>query len=236
MTFENITVAGTHNAILGMRNPMMSHSKSDTVLANNPRVDGRDGEVIIGPNDNDLATRLIRAGSPHRKFLRQIFVAVDICKAPAYWMHEFATYKVGTTLDCSSTMHKIMSRPLDASDFEPSSTPVGVYLLGDVIEALNVQRENYLTSKARAEQAEKEGRDEVAVAARAAMECEFLDMKRMLPHSYLYERLTWTANYEVLVSIWKWRHNHRLPVWHTFCADFIEKLPHAEWILEAARR
>lgn len=201
VTFENIEVAGVANALHGMRNPMMSHDRSTPEA------------------DEELAMRLIRGGSPHRKFLRQVFVGVDICKAPSYWLHEFATYKVGTTLDCSSTMHKIMSRPLTADDFEAPETAIGRTVLGDVLQMLNLCRDGY-------------------VASESASEGEgwFLDMKRMLPGSYLYERMTWTANYEVLANIWKWRHNHRLPVWRTFCTDFIEKLPHANWILEAARQ
>lgn len=219
MFFENVEVAGVANAIRGMRNPMMSHDKSDTGLKQMDYT--MDDRVAVGPNDAELAMRLIRGGSPHRKFLRQVFVSVDICQAPAYWMHEFATYKLGTTLDSSSTMHKIMSRPITEHDFEAPETDLGRAVLRDTIEALNICRDNYLLSKG-------DGKKLVA-------EEEFRDMKRMLPHSYLYERLTWTANYEVLANIWKWRHTHRLPVWHVFCTQFIEKLPHAEWILEAAK-
>jgi len=209
MTFENIEVAHILGAIRGMRNPMMSHAKSDSWS-------DVSGHVTIGPEDAKLARALIRGGKPHRKFLRQISVMVDICKAPAYWMHEFATYKVGTTLDCSSTMHKITSRPLTKDDFEMPETDLEKAHLGDVIEALNICRENYLLAKS-------EGNDLLA-------EMDFRALKRMLPHSYLYERLTWTCSYENLLDIWEWRHTHRLPVWHLFCEDFIEKLPYAGWI------
>lgn len=203
MNFENIEVAGIASALRGMRNPMMSHAKAT------PEADG------------ELAMKLIRGGSPHRKFLRQVFVGVDICQAPSYFLTEFSTYKIGTTLDCSSTMHKIMSRPLTAEDFEDPETDLGRAVLGDMVQALNICRDNYLLDKGDGKTLDAEEK--------------FRDMKRMLPHSYLYERLTWTANYEVLANIWKWRHAHRLPVWHHFCTQFIEKLPHAEWILEAAK-
>jgi hypothetical protein len=204
MTFENIEVSHIRHALRGMRNPMSGWDKSDST------------DESVGPRDDDLAKRLIRAGQPHRKFMRQISVIVDICKMPAYLMHEFATYKVGTTLDCSSTMHKITSRPLTYEDFEKTETTGEFNIIGDVIAALNTARGDYLRFK-------ESGNVEAAEKA-------FRSMKRMLPHSYLYERLTWTCSYENLVEIWKWRRGHRLPAWHQFCEDFIEKLPHAEWI------
>lgn len=205
MTFENVYVGNFQNALRGMRNPMSGWMKSDT-----------DG-VVVGKEDQKLADRLVKAGPPHRKFLRQIFVSVDILKAPAYWMHEFATYKVGTTLDCSSTMHKLTSRPLEDGDFEIPESDVERCELTHTIQALNRCRQFYLLAK------ENGGTEEA--------ERYFRMMKRVLPHSYLYERLTWTANYEVLRNIWKWRHNHRLPVWRQFCEDFIERLPGAKpWI------
>ena len=219
MFFENVEVAGVANAIRGMRNPMMSHDKSDT---REKQMDyTMDDRVAVGPNDAELAMRLIRGGSPHRKFLRQIFVSVDICQMPLYMLIEFDTYQVGTTKDSSSTMHKIMSRPISENDFEEPETALGKAMLRDTVEGLNVCRDNYLLDKGDGKKLNAEE--------------EFRDMKRMLPASYLYERITWTANYEVLANIWKWRHAHRLPVWHVFCTQFIEKLPHAEWILEAAK-
>lgn len=206
MTFENVYVGNFQNALRGMRNPMSGWLKSDT-----------DG-ICVGKEDQKLADRLVKAGSPHRKFLRQIFVGVDILKAPAYWLHEFATYKVGTTLDCSSTMHKLTSRPLGDLDFESPETDVERCELSHTIRALNKCRQFYLLAK------DSGGTEEA--------ERYFRMMKRTLPHSYLYERLTWTANYEVLRNIWKWRHNHRLPVWRQFCEEFIESLPGAkDWIV-----
>ena len=206
MTFENIEVSHIRHALRGMRNPMSGWDKSDST------------DESVGPQDDELAKRLIRAGQPHRKFMRQISVIVDICKMPAYLMHEFATYKVGTTLDSSSTMHRITSRPLTLEDFEDPETDAEREHLDRTIEALNAAREDYIRLKP-AEDSESEDAEKA-----------FRSMKRMLPHSYLYERLTWTCSYENLVEIWKWRHNHRLPAWRQFCEDFIEKLPHAEWI------
>lgn len=96
--FEQIEVWGIKHAIRGMRNPLNSWERSDTVF---------DGDkMCLGENDVDLMTRLIRGGAPHRKFLRQIFVSVDIT-APLYWWKEFDTYKVGTTANsCSTIIHR----------------------------------------------------------------------------------------------------------------------------------
>lgn len=210
MEFKNIEVSHLQHALRGMRNAMSGWDKSDTRVI--------DGAVIVGESDRDLARRLIKAGTPHRKYMRQISVIVDICKMPAYLMHEFATYKVGTTADSSSTVHKITSRPLTLDDFEEPETQPEALHLGDTIETLNVARVNYLNAKGRGnlEEAEK----------------LFRSMKRMLPHSYLYERITWTCSYENLIEIWRWRRNHRLPAWHEFCEKFIAKLPYSEFITE----
>ena len=211
MEFKNIEVSHMAHALRGMRNAMSGWDKSDTV-------DGDGSMPLVGPSDTDLARRLIKAGAPHRKFMRQISVIVDICKMPAYLMHEFATYKVGTTADSSSTTHKITSRDLTPDDFEEPETELERMQLMETINALNLARMRYLDAKAA-------GNKELA-------ERVFRSMKRMLPHSYLYERITWTCSYENLIEIWRWRRNHRLPAWHEFCEKFIAKLPYSEFITE----
>ena len=134
MKFENIRVMNFENALCGMRNPKESWSLSDSYFgfesADNvsERTNGqdyqilhRDGDIVefasIGPNDMKLAQQLIKAGSEHRKFMRQIFVSVDIT-APIYWWKEFDTYKVGTVANSTSTMHKLMSKPITIDCFE----------------------------------------------------------------------------------------------------------------------
>lgn len=211
MEFINIEVSHMAHALRGMRNAMSGWDKSDT----------RDNDgwlVVVGKSDRELAHRLIKAGAPHRKFMRQISVIVDICKMPAYFMHEFATYKVGTTADSSSTMHKITSRPLTLGDFEAPETELEKLQLEQVVRSLNIARDYYLRDK---DAGDKE-----------AAERHFRSMKRMLPHSYLYERITWTCSYENLIEIWRWRRNHRLPAWHEFCEKFIAKLPYSEFITD----
>lgn len=106
---ERTNVMNFENAIRGARNPMNSWDRMDSVYDEN-------GNIVIGPNDLDLARRLVKAGSDHRKFMRQIFVSVDIT-APLYWWKEFDTYKVGTTANSCSTMHKIHAKSFDRDDF-----------------------------------------------------------------------------------------------------------------------
>ena len=129
MKFENTEVYGFKRALKGMRNPLESWGKNDTVEEN--------GKVVIGENDLDLAQRLIKSGSEHRKFMRQIFVSVDIT-GPLYWWKEFDTYKVGTTANSTSTMHKLASTPITAECFEiddyNSELDYDGTKLGDVID------------------------------------------------------------------------------------------------------
>ena len=108
MKFENTSVMNFENSFRGLRNPLESWRKNDTVEEN--------GKVIIGENDLNLAQRLIKSGSEHRKFMRQIFVSVDIT-GPLYWWKEFDTYKVGTTANSTSTMHKLASTPITTFPF-----------------------------------------------------------------------------------------------------------------------
>ena len=110
MKFENTEVWGFEHALRGMRNPKNSWNKSDSYYDDN-------NNFVIGENDMKLAQSLIKAGSEHRKFMRQIFVSVDIT-APDYWYKEFSTYKVGVVENSTSTMHKIMSKPFTADMFE----------------------------------------------------------------------------------------------------------------------
>lgn len=110
MKFENTEVWGFEHALRGMRNPKNSWNKSDSYYDDN-------NNLVIGENDMKLAQTLIKSGSEHRKFMRQIFVSVDIT-APLYWWKEFDTYKVGTTANSTSTMHKLATTPITLDCFE----------------------------------------------------------------------------------------------------------------------
>ena len=131
MRFENTEVYGFKNALRGMRNPMNSWDKSDSKSVYPATIDGKDDlnghHYLIGENDMRLAQQLIRAGSEHRKFMRQIFVSVDIV-APLFWWKEFDTYKVGTVRNSCSTMHKIHVKSFEKDDF----THIGIDKVGDI--------------------------------------------------------------------------------------------------------
>lgn len=133
MKFENTRVYGIERALYGMRNPKESYHLSDTehgIEFIDNIISGRLSDAVIlfesndfceyikiGPNDMDLCKRLIKGGSEHRKFLRQIMVSVDIT-APLYWFKEFDTYKVGTVANSTSTMHTIEKSPITIDNFE----------------------------------------------------------------------------------------------------------------------
>ena len=198
LTIERGSVMNFDNAIRGARNPMTSWSRSDSYYK-------EDGTFVFGPNDLDLARRLARAGSDHRKYLRMIFVSVDVT-APLYWWKEYDTYKVATVANSTSTMHKIAAKPFELDDFSHDHmTPGTLKVLEGVVEELEKIRLKYVESK------QKE---------------DWYDMIQLLPSSYNQMR-TLTFNYETLINIYASRRHHKLAEWHTFC-DWIESLPYAE--------
>lgn len=131
MKFEHTEVFNIEGALRGMRNPLASWHKSDSAWVQ-PNIYEDEPHYEIGENDMNLAQRLIAGGSEHRKFLRQIMVSVDIT-APLYWWKEFDTYKVGTTANSTSTMHKLASTPITLDCFEigdlERELPVGMWAM-----------------------------------------------------------------------------------------------------------
>lgn len=197
---ENTEVYGWKAAIRGMRNPMNSWDKSDTLF---------DGDMFcMGDNDLKLMKRLAKAGSDHRKFLRMITVTVDIT-APIYWVAEHDTYKIGTTRNSCSFMHRGTAKKFELSDFSFENSETARELRRTITK-LNKLRTKYI-----------ETRDESVFRA----------IRQLLPSGYNV-RYTWHANYEVLANIYFARRNHRLPEWHTFC-DWILTLPYFEDIINA---
>ena len=196
------SVMNLENAIRGARNPMNSWAKSDSAY-------DEDGNYVLGENDIGLGMRLCRAGSDHRKFIRQIFVSVDIL-APLYWWKEFATYKVGTVANSTSTMHKIQAKSFSRDDFSHDHmSETALRCLDSVIACLEEQRLQFLETKEKS---------------------YWYDMIQLLPSSYNQLR-TVTLSYEVLTNIYYARRFHKLDEWHTLCA-WIESLPYAkEFIL-----
>lgn len=200
---ERTAVMNLDNAIRGARNPMNSWDKSDSYY-------NEKGEFVLGAVDLDFGKRLCRAGSDHRKFIRQILVSVDIT-APLYWWKEFDTYKVGTVANSCSTMHKIHTKPFGREDFScDRMDEEGLRVLDGVIEYLEQERQRFC--------ANKEDRQ------------PWHNMIQLLPTGYNQMR-TVTLNYENLINIYYARRNHKLGEWHVLC-DWIRSLPYAEdWIL-----
>ena len=217
---ENIAVWGFEHAIRGMRNPMNSWDKSDSY--HNYSVEYKeDGEEVhhpyyrIGAADLDLMKRLYKAGTEHRKYLRQIFVSMDIT-APLYWWKEFDTYKICTTSNSCSTMHKISDKEFELDDFSHEhlyTDRLSAYcpeeMLTKQLETLNFWRSRYLETKNKS---------------------DWWQMIQLLPSSY-NQRRTITMNYENVVTIIKQRTGHKLDEWNTF-VDELNRLPYITMIME----
>ena len=202
MKFEHTWTGNFENAFRGMRHPLESYAKSDSAFSSNC--------VALGENDLALAQRLITAGSPHDKFMRQIFVSVDIT-APLYWFKEADTYKVGTTANSTSTMHRLASTPITLDCFETddfwAAVPNNQFIEAQ-INFLEELRQKYLETK------------DIRY---------WKELIRWLPESWLQTR-TWTANYEVLRNIYFQRQGHKLTEWHSFC-EWVESLPYAKELI-----
>ena len=194
---DRISVVNMENAIRGARNPLNSWARMDSYY-------NEKGEYVLGENDLSLAKKLAKAGSDHRKFLRQIIVSMDIT-APLYWWKEFDTYKVGTVANSCSTMHKIQAKEFSRDDFSCDRlSEEALEVLDSVILYLEGERIKYNETK------EKE---------------HWHNMIQLLPSSFNQMR-TVSMNYEVLINIYYARKNHKLAEWHTLC-DAIENLPYA---------
>ena len=265
MKFENTAVTNFEGAFRGLRNPLKSWDKSDSVFGitstdsmldfdmaslycekngisihelddYNKYQDDRaewlrqngilkwskNGNYFeyayIGPNDLDLAHRMIKAGVSDSKFLRQIFVSVDIT-APLYWWKEMDQYKVGTITNSTSTMHKLASTPITIDCFETDDYNPDIIIfeqepynidsvladcVEDIINICETLRKRYLETKDKR---------------------YWKELIRWLPESWLQTR-TWTANYTILRNIYFQRQNHKLTEWYQYC-KWIESLPYS---------
>ena len=198
---ERSSVMNLENAMRGARNPLNSWARSDSYY-------DEAGNYILGEHDLGLAMRLRKAGSDHRKYMRQIFVSVDIT-APLYWWKEYDTYKVATVANSTSTMHKIHSKPFSREDFSHDHmTEEALAALDRMIEVLEQLRLRFVETK------EKDA---------------WYSMIQLLPESYQQLR-TCSFNYETLVHIYFSRRDHKLAEWHTFC-DWITSLPYAKELI-----
>ena len=232
MEFKNTEVWGFKHALRGMRNPKDSWDKSDSEywLPNKFMEENVSGENIewtpyhIGKNDMKLAQTLIKAGNEHRKFMRQIFVSVDIT-APLYWWKEFDTYKVGTVANSTSTMHKLATTPITLDCFEIDDYDRNLSLADnpkdddgldnistfeeDIIYVLENIRQKYLETKDKR---------------------YWKELVRWLPESWLQKR-TITMNYENVRNMYFQRRNHKLTEWSESFIKWVESLPYAEELI-----
>ena len=241
MKFENTEVTGFENAIWGARLPMCKNleeakEKSDTGWIDDwkngefykgDRLD-QDSEIgfvkVIGNKDLDLLKRLINAddkiGQPNSKFLRMIHAQVCIT-APLYWWKEMDTYKVGTTANSTSTMHRIANYPITMDCFEMDDFDNYVtvtnnnfdqdcinFIWGDVIRICEELRQKYNETKDKK---------------------YWKELIRLLPESWLQTRM-FDCDYATLRNIYCWRKNHKLTEWHSFC-KWVEKLPYAKELI-----
>lgn len=235
---ENIDVWGWKHAIRGMRNPMNSWEKSDSGICGDYSTKYKDGRIgcshdcpkwsadnycgysehlekfpydyyMIGPNDLGLMRKLFAAGTEHRKFMRQIFVSLDVT-APLYWWKEMDTYKIGTVANSCSTMHKIHAKEFVLDDFshEHLLEDEAIEFMKHLVDGLNFYRKKFLETK-----------DKVY----------WWQMIQLLPSSY-NQRRTLTMNYEVTATIIRQREGHKLDEWNQF-VKVLKGLPYMAEIM-----
>ena len=187
LKLENTEIYGWEASIRGMRNPMNSWDKGDTIFDGDKR--------CMGENDLKLMTSLSKAGNDHAKFLRMINVTCDIT-APLYWWKEYDTYKVGTVANSTSTMHKIHTKEFELSDFSTEHlNSRSIKPLVNTIDELNYNREKFLEAKDK---------------------YYWWQMIQLLPSSYNQKR-TVQLNYAVLKNMYHARKAHKLDEWKIFC-------------------
>lgn len=268
MKFEHVEVFNFENALRGMRNPLNSWNRIDSLFGVGshdeftdavgtciskwyPEEENLDQETIdhfwnngvvrytgpndyiewalIGPKDMKTATGLIHAGPEHRKFMRQIMITVDIT-APLYWWKEFDTYKIGTTANSTSTMHKMLAKPITLDCFEIgdfTNLPYPVEMQReeikspcdtDFIQMCLIPYLEYLRQTAI--NCGDAGDEET-------QKIYWKELIRWLPESWLQTR-TVTMNYENLRTMYHQRKNHKLVEWKTEFINFIKSLPYSD--------
>lgn len=208
---ENLEVLNFEGALRGMRNPLESWNKSDSYY------DKETGKYVIGEKDLALALKLTKSGSDHSKFLRQIFVSMDIT-APMSWWWDFDTYKVATVRNSTSRMHKLGSRLLTFDDFSVDDeqgnvniTPFRKYVLEDLNRRI-----------AEFQQLKKDGKMEEAMSL-------WREIVFDSPQSYNFKS-TWTGNYETMRNVYRARKNHKQREFRDFCKYVEENFPYSELI------
>ena len=214
MKFEHTEVMNFENAIRGMRNPLESWDKSDSEYID---IESEEGIELqskgiyykIGKNDLILMQKLIKAGSEHRKFMRQIFVSVDIT-APSYFFAELDTYKIGVVRNSTSMQHKGVSHRYTIDDFEVDENIKEVLRVWEqTLDTLNMIRDKYLDTKDYK---------------------YFRLIRQLMPMGYLYTS-TITMNYENLFAMVHQRKGHKLSEWSKSFIDWARSLPYAQELI-----
>ena len=230
MKFENADVWGFKHAVRGMRNPLNSWAKGDSGYAvkeyelhdGEEKVTYDESQFGIGPNDIDLMQRLIKGGPEHRKFMRQIVVSIDIT-APLYWWKEFDTYKVGTTANSTSTMHKLATTPITIDCFE----------IDDYTDDLLVYDNEPYNECFEVKDVWEEMINHCETLRKRYLETKdvryWKELVRILPEGWLQKR-TVTLNYENLYSMVRQRNGHKLTEWKQFI-DWVHTLPFADELI-----
>lgn len=222
---ENIQTMGWKGALRGMRNPLNSWDKADSAYASDiERTDTNLAaysdklsryDFIVGQNDLALCLKLIKAGSEHRKFLRMIHVQMDIT-APLYWWKEFETYKVGTTSNSCSTMHKIAAKPFELDDFSHEHLHwLSKNYLQAIIAILNDCRNEYLNNP--------------------ADKNLWWQMIQLLPSSY-NQRRTIDMSMETVLNILHQRNHHKLDEWIELCDTMLKQIPYCQEFYSAMKK
>ena len=221
---ENIQTMGWEGALRGMRNPLNSWDKADSAYASDiERTDTNIAaygtkldryDFVIGQNDLALCLKLIKAGSEHRKFLRMIHVQMDIT-APLYWWKEFDTYKVATTSNSCSTMHKIAAKPFKIDDFSYEHlSELGDRMLEDIVDHMNFWRNRYLENPSN--------------------KLIWWQMIQLLPTSY-DQRRTVDMSMETVLNILHQRSHHKLDEWVELCDTMLKKIPYCQEFYNAMK-
>lgn len=220
---ERVETFGWETAVRGMRNPLNSWEKSDSLSYEDDEGATIDYLYNVGRKDKELMTTLVKAGTDHSKFMRMLGIAMDVV-APLYWWKEFDTYKVGTVANSCSTMHKIQAKEFTLDDFSHEHL-IDEYWedgfwesewlddLRTTIARLNRARNRFLKTKDKK---------------------YWWQMIQLLPSSY-NQRRTVMLNYEVLRNQYHARKNHKLDEWHDYC-KMLEALPHSDLITMEAQK
>ena len=221
--FQTLDISGWEAAIYGMRAPLKSYSKFDSETLCKIKNDSVFQGFSFGDKDYQLASKLVKAGPEHRKWMRQIQVWVKI-SMPLYWWSEFDTYKIGTSANSESTMHTLAKRNLVWEDFDTEYMDE----IGKEVQVAALRRINQALVRYNITVDEIESKIAILEIEKQK---EFISLKSLVTTSFIQTRYV-NLNYEVLHNMYHQRKNHRLPQWSHDFVSWVEELPHSEFITE----